>query len=402
MFLYWSCFLHRVKPLAIAFPSVIAFALLAWLLPVSLSAQTTPPINFITPITTVAQYAYIVDVETGAVLLDHRADEKMSPASMSKIMTAYVAFRALQNGLLQLDDQVLISLKANNMGGSKMFVEVGKYVSVVDLLKGIIVQSGNDASVALAEFISGSEENFAVLMNDTAKSIGMNNSNFVNASGWPDDNHYTTAKDLAILTQRMIEEFPQEYAWFSQKSFTFNNITQENRNGLIGENGFDGVKTGYTQASGYGQVSSAMINNRRLIAVINGLDSARQRQTEASRLMNWGFRSTEVVKLYQVDEIVAEIPLWYGQENTVKLKIEQDVVLTKMRDPQQALKPTVTYEGPLHAPVKAGQKLAELHIHTDKEIIAVYPLVSARDIDRKGFFDRFAANVNYLLWGERP
>ena len=351
---------------------------------------------------TIAEYAYLVDQTSNTILIDKNAEARMYPASMTKIMTAYMAFRQLKDGLIRMDDQVLISRKANRMGGSKMFIEEGKTVALEDILRGIIIQSGNDASVALAEFIAGDEASFAEMMNATAATIGMKETNFVNASGWPDENHYTTAKDLAILSDRMISDFPELYQMFAEESFTFSGITQSNRNKLLGNNGVDGIKTGHTEASGYGMVSSAVQNGRRLILILNGLKNSAKRASESLRLLNLAFRSTASKVFYNEQDIITTLPVWYGKKPDLNTRASRPVSLTEKSTVLKDLTRTVTYEKPLLAPIEAGQKVGQIHLHTKDKVILSVDLLAAESVAAQNYFERFSSNINYLLWGARP
>ena len=255
-------------------------------------------------IDSIAETALVMDISTGEILLEKNSNMRTFPSSMTKIMTVLVAFEKIKNGSLSLDQEFLVSKKAWKMGGSKMFIEVDKRVKVFDLLLGIVVQSGNDASIALAEGISGTEETFAIEMNNLAKKIGLADTNFVNSSGWPNDSHYTTAKDLALLAKYTVEKHPELYQMYELNEFTYNGIKQDNRNPLLLTfDGADGFKTGYTEAAGYGIVGSAERGGRRLIIVLNGLESSRSRAQESLRLMDWGFNNFELVNFFKKNEI---------------------------------------------------------------------------------------------------
>ena len=268
-----------------------------------------------TIIDTPASYAYIEDFDTGAVLLDKNSNMSMAPASMSKLMTIYLIFEALRNGNLDLETELQVSEKAWNKRGSRMFVEYGTLVTVEDLLRGIIVQSGNDACIVAAEGLFGTEEAFVDEMNRTAERLGLYQSNFSNSTGWPDDEHYMTPKDLSILTKSIIIDFPEYFPMFAEKSFRYNNIKQGNRNPLLfSKTGADGMKTGFTEASKYGLVATATRNNRRVIMVINGIESAKKRASEASRLLNWSFRQFENIDLFSKNEVVTEAGVWLGYD----------------------------------------------------------------------------------------
>ncbi|MCZ6603756.1 MAG: D-alanyl-D-alanine carboxypeptidase, partial [Alphaproteobacteria bacterium] len=267
---------------------------------------------------TTAAQAILLDFDTGAVLIEKNASTPMFPASMTKIMTAYLTFERLREGSLAMTDTFRVSEKAWAKGGSKMFVDVGGDVSVADLLRGVIVQSGNDASIVLAEGIAGSEDAFGTLMTDKAFALGMTDSMFVNATGWPDDNHVTTARDLAILATAMIRDFPDYYALFGETEFSYNGIDQSNRNPLLFlDVGADGLKTGHTEASGYGLAASATRGDRRLVLVVNGLASERERSSESARLMGWGFANFNNYDLFAAGETVEEVAVWMGEADTV-------------------------------------------------------------------------------------
>ncbi|NQY81724.1 MAG: D-alanyl-D-alanine carboxypeptidase [Alphaproteobacteria bacterium] len=378
--------------------SVGAWGLAALLLisPIAAKGEDILAVN------TIAEFAYLVEPETDSVLFSKNAEARMYPASMSKIMTIYIAFRQLKDGLIRLEDEVLVSYKANRMGGSRMFIEEGKTVALQNILRGIIIQSGNDASIALAEFLGGDEANFAEMTNTMAARLGMKGTHFVNASGWPDDDHYTTAKDLAILSEHLIEEFPELYRMFSEKTFTFSGITQKNRNTLLGQGGIDGVKTGHTGVSGYGMVTSGVQNGRRLLLVVNGLDSGAKRMSESRRLLDLGFRLTVATTFYDDDTHVTTLPLWYGSKNTISVKAVSPVTITTRTAYLENLTQTITYEEPLRAPIKAGTKIGQLHLHTSDSVLHTVDLIAAESVTDKGYAQRFTSNINYLLWGETP
>ena len=277
-------------------------------------------------IESIAKTALVIDLSTNEILLEKNSTEKTYPSSMTKMMTALVAFEKIKDGSLSLDQEFLISKKAWKMGGSKMFIEVDKRVSVYDLLLGVVVQSGNDASIAIAEGISGSEEIFAIEMNNLGKKIGLTGSNFTNSSGWPDDNHYTTAEDLAKVAQYTIENHYELYQMYKISDFTYNGIKQDNRNPLLYTfEGADGFKTGYTEAAGYGLVGSAERGDRRLIVVLNGLESSKSRAQESLRLMDWGFNNFQLVDFYKKNEVIQEVDTWLGKEDKVDLVALEDI-----------------------------------------------------------------------------
>jgi D-alanyl-D-alanine carboxypeptidase (penicillin-binding protein 5/6) len=318
---------------------------------------------------------------------------------MTKMMTALVAFEKIKDGSLSLDQEFLISKKAWKMGGSKMFIEVDKRVSVYDLLLGVVVQSGNDASIAIAEGISGSEEIFAIEMNNLGKKIGLTGSNFTNSSGWPDDNHYTTAEDLAKVAQYTIENHYELYQMYKISDFTYNGIKQDNRNPLLYTfEGADGFKTGYTDAAGYGLVGSAERGDRRLIVVLNGLESSKSRAQESLRLMDWGFNNFQLVNFYKKNEVIQEVDTWLGKEDKVDLVALEDISVSIPKAQLSSAKVTVLVEEPIATPIKIGDQIAKLQISfADKEVD--FPLYSGEDIDQKNFFSRIFSAIYYIILG---
>ncbi len=348
-------------------------------------------------IDTQARAALVIDHATGAVLLDKNADEALPPASMSKLMTLYLVFEALKDGRLELSDTFRVSAKAWSMGGSKMFLREGEQVSVEDLIRGIIVQSGNDACVVLAEGIAGSENAFANQMTRRARELGMMESTFVNSTGWPHPDHRMSARDLVFLAGRMIEEYPEFYEFFAEETFTWDGITQDNRNPLLGVvAGADGLKTGHTEEAGYGLVGSALQDNRRITLMITGLPSSRARLLEAERLMNWAFRDFFSKSLFSDGQVVTQANVWLGEERTV------DLVPTEPLDAMIAfvdrddLKAEVRYSGPIEAPIAKGDKLAELVVTTPQIGETRYDLVAANDVARGGFLRRLDAAARVL------
>ncbi len=350
---------------------------------------------------TPAKQAILTDMTTNTVLFSKNADELMTPSSMSKIMTIYKLFERLKDGGLSLTDTFSVSEKAWRKRGSKMFVGLNSRVKVEDLIRGIIVQSGNDATIVVAEGISGSESAFADSLNFTAKKLGMKNSTFINASGWPDPGHETTARDLAILTRATIKNFPEFYHYYKEKSFTYNGIKQGNRNPAIYRNiGADGLKTGHTEAGGYGLTASAKRNNRRLILVINGLPSKKLRSTESERLFDWGFREFNNYTLFKSGEIVTRINVWMGEQGSIPLLIEKDLILTLSRKARKAMKVKVVMKTPVSAPIIKGKVLATLRIEIPDQNNIELPLVSESNVSQLGIFSRLGKAVEYLLWGE--
>tara|TARA_B100000902_G_scaffold66175_1_gene72625 strand:- start:147 stop:1274 length:1128 start_codon:yes stop_codon:yes gene_type:complete len=350
-------------------------------------------------IESIAKTALIMDLSTGEVLLEKNSDERTYPSSMTKMMTVLVAFEKIKNGTLAIDQEFLISKKAWKMGGSKMFIEVDKKVKLSDLLLGIVVQSGNDASIAVAEGISGSEETFAIEMNNLGQKIGLTGTNFTNSSGWPNDNHYTTAKDLALIAQYTIENHPELYKMYSLTDFTYSGIKQDNRNPLLLTfDGADGFKTGYTQAAGYGIVGSAERGDRRLILVLNGLESSRSRAQESLRLMDWGFNNFELVDFFKKDDLVFEADTWLGKDKKVDLVAVSDVNVSIPKGQLSTTAVDVFIEEPVETPIQKGDILAKLQIsYGDKKI--EFPLAAGEDIKQKGFFSRITSALYYIILG---
>lgn len=349
---------------------------------------------------TAARNAYILDLSTGTTLLSKKADIPMPPASMSKLMTIYMVFDRVKRGSLSLDDTFLVSKKAWKKGGSKMFVKVGDRVSVADLLRGIIVQSGNDACIVVAEALGGSEEAFAEMMTKRGREIGLTESTFANATGWPNPNHRMSARDLAILSQRLIEEFPELYKLFGEKTFTYNKIKQGNRNPLLYRDvGADGLKTGHTVAAGYGLTASARRGDRRIVVVVNGLTSVRQRSQESLRLMEWAFRAFKPVAMFKSGETVTEADIWLGNAPQVPLVIQRDLKLTLPRNAIDKMKVTVRMKNPVAAPVKKGQNLGMLVVRVPGAPDREYPLAAGADVKQLGFIGRIGAAIKHVLWG---
>ena len=350
-------------------------------------------------IESIAKTALVIDLSTNEILLEKNSTEKTYPSSMTKMMTALVAFEKIKDGSLSLDQEFLISKKAWKMGGSKMFIEVDKRVSVYDLLLGVVVQSGNDASIAIAEGISGSEEIFAIEMNNLGKKIGLTGSNFTNSSGWPDDNHYTTAEDLAKVAQYTIENHYELYQMYKISDFTYNGIKQDNRNPLLYTfEGSDGFKTGYTKDAGYGLVGSAERGDRRLILVLNGLESSKSRAQESLRLMDWGFNNFQLVDFYKKNEVIQEVDTWLGKEDKVDLVALEDISVSIPKAQLSSAKVTVLVEEPIATPIKIGDQIAKLQISfADKQVD--FPLYSGEDIDQKNFFSRIFSAIYYIILG---
>jgi D-alanyl-D-alanine carboxypeptidase (penicillin-binding protein 5/6) len=351
-------------------------------------------------IETRARHAILVDMTTDTILLDKASDVAMPPASMSKLMTVFIVFERLKSGRLSLDDQFLVSEKAWRKGGSKMFVRVNTRVAVKDLLRGIIVQSGNDACIVIAEGLAGSEEVFADQMTRRAREIGLTDSSFRNATGWPADGHVMSARDLARLSIKLIRDFPEYYKLFSETEFTYNKIRQGNRNPLLYKNfGADGLKTGHTEASGYGLTASAVRDGRRLVLVVNGLGSMRERSSESARLLDWGFHETATYALFKKGDVVDKAEVWLGVEQTVPLVIDRDVAITMPRRARQSMKAKVIFNNPVPAPIKAGTPIARLLITAEGQKPLELPLMAGKGVDQLGLFGRLGAAVRHLLYG---
>ncbi len=352
-----------------------------------------PAATLLGPLDTPAKQALVIDFDTDTVLLEKAADERMAPSSMSKLMTLYLVFQRLKEGKLQLAQELPVTARARNMGGSRMFVEVGSTISVENLIHGVIVHSGNDACVVLAEGISGSEQQFSDLATQTGRRIGLTASTFRNSTGWPDPEHRMTTRDLARLTKRLILDFPEYYHFFNQRSFSWNNITQQNRNPLLERTaGTDGLKTGHTEEGGYGLVSSTKRGERRLIVVVNGLPTMRARAEEPDRLTEWGFREFENVVLFKTAEVVEEVPVWLGARPTVPLifggREGRDLVVTLPRSWRRNLTAKVRYDTPIPAPVLKGQELGRLEIAGQGVATMSLPLLAGADVERLGMMGR--------------
>lgn len=349
-------------------------------------------------IETKAKEAIVVDANTGVVLLDKDAGAQMPTSSMSKVMTLYMLFEDLKNGRVKLDDTFLISEKAWRMGGSKMFIKVGDKVKVEDLIRGIVIQSGNDATVAVAEGLAGSEEAFATAMTARAKELGMTGSNFVNASGWPDPDHYSTPRDLALLAYKVIHDFPEYYHYFKEKEFTYNKIRQPNRLPILGRvNGADGLKTGHTEVAGYGLIGSADRDGRRIIIVANGMESDAERTEESIKLIEWAFRSFESKKLIVTNDEVAKAKVWLGKQEEVPLVAGEDLTVLLPRARSKDVKMSVVYEGPLKAPLQKGAEVGTLRVEIpDQEPVEVRLLTGAA-VERLGIWGRAKNRAEYLI-----
>jgi serine-type D-Ala-D-Ala carboxypeptidase (penicillin-binding protein 5/6) len=365
--------------------------------PMPASAPASDEIPIPDPPELAAKGYLLVEHNSGRVLAESNADERLEPASLTKIVTAYVVFRELAGGNLTLQDQVLISEKAWRTGGSKMFVEVGKQVSLEDLLKGMIVQSGNDASVALAEHIAGSEGTFADLMNTHAERLGMKDSHFVNATGLPHEDHYTTARDMALVTAATIREFPRYYAWYAEKEFVFNDIEQPNRNRLLWrDESVDGVKTGHTKAAGYCLVASAKRDDMRLTSVIMGTKGEEARAQASLALLNYGFRFYETHKLYPGGEPVENLRVWKGDVEDLPVGPAEDVYVTIPRRKYDKLAAQLVKDPDISAPIAKGTSVGYISISLENEEVRRVPLVALQDVAEGGLMRKAMDSV--LKW----
>jgi D-alanyl-D-alanine carboxypeptidase (penicillin-binding protein 5/6) len=341
-----------------------------------------------------APYAFLMDYDTGAVLYNKRGDEPMPPASMSKLMTLAVVFEALREGRLKLDDEFVVSENAWRTGGapsgtSAMFAPINSSVTVEELIRGVVIQSGNDASIVLAEGLAGSEEGFARLMNDYADELGLENSNFVNSTGLPDPNHYMSPRDLAELARYVIREYPEYYGYFAEPEFKYRRHLFYNRNRLVRNDKADGLKTGYTSESGYGVVASAEADGRRMIAVVNGLETRSARRNEAVRLLNWGLRSFKPFTLFDAGEVVGTARVWGGESRFVDLTGKGEVrILLPRATQRERISAEIAYVGPLYPPIAKGEKIAEIRVTTDEGISNSAPLYAAEDVGKGGVISR--------------
>ena len=349
---------------------------------------------------TAAKQVLILDNETGMELYAKNADEPMQPASMTKLMTIYLLFEKLKNGSISLDDKLPVSKKAWKMQGSKMFVLVGNQVTVEDLIRGIIVQSGNDATIVVAEGLAGSESAFAELMTKKAHELGMKNTTFRNASGWPDSDHLTTARDMAILARATIRDFPDYYHYYAEKNFVFAGIRQGNRNPLLyKEIGADGLKTGHTEASGYGLAASAKRGDRRIILVAHGMKSMRERSRESERLIHWALREFKNYRLFQAGDVITNADVWLGKSGTLPLVLKQDLVVSMKRSARGKMKVVAKFTAPVAAPIVAGSTFGTLVVTAPDLPTVERPLLAAADVPRLGPFGRITAALGHLIWG---
>ncbi|MDC1164666.1 D-alanyl-D-alanine carboxypeptidase [Gammaproteobacteria bacterium] len=340
----------------------------------------------------------LIEASTNTVIAEFNSDNQIAPASMTKVMSGYVMVDQIANGSISLDDKVLISEKAWKTGGSKMFIEAGKRVSVKDLLSGIIIQSGNDATIAMAEYVAGSEEGFVDFMNAYASELGLTNSLFQNSTGFSDPNHFTSAKDLAKLTQALINNFPDHYATYKEKEFTFSGIRQLNRNKLLWrDDSVDGVKTGHTDSAGFCLISSAQRNDMRLIAVVAGSESENERLTASQRLLEYGFRFYATQKLVSQEIKVTTAKVWGGKTNEVALGSSKDIYLTLPRSEFKNIKANYQFNNNLQAPIEIGQMIGSIEFTSNDRVVLSAPLVAIETVEAKGFFGMLWSRLVYWI-----
>ena len=367
------------------------------ILPILSSASSLVP-----PPPQIKATSYILlDAQTNKVIVEYEADERNPPASLTKIMTTYLVEQMIQRGVFERSEQVPVSIKAWKAEGSKMFIREGTEVDLMDLLRGVVIQSGNDASIALAEFVAGDEASFAQMMNEQAEKLGMLNSNFLNSTGLPNEGHYSSARDMALLTKDMIKRFPEHYQLYSERSFKFNNIEQPNRNRLLRyDRSVDGVKTGYTKAAGYCLVASAERNGMRLISVVMGAENDDSRVRESQKLLTYGFRNFETSTIYEESEIVKSAPLFYGVEEVISLGVSENVSVTIPRGSYEKLEAQIKVPKIIEAPVRKGDVLGELLLMMDEEAIYRTSVISLENYEQAGFFSRFSDYLELIFLDE--
>lgn len=348
------------------------------------------PVVIPSPPSIAAKSWILMDANSGVVIAEHEADKRLPPASLTKLMTAYLVEKEISEGRLSVDDTVRVSEKAWRKGGSKMFIEVDKHVAIGDLLKGIVVVSGNDASIAVAEHLAGSEEAFSGIANEQARQMGMHNTHFKNATGWPDEGHYSSARDKAILSQHIINDYPQHYDMYSMKEFTFNGIKQPNRNQLLRrDESVDGLKTGWTQDAGYGLAASAKRGDMRLISVIFGAASSESRAQETQKLLSYGFRYYDTLPLLEAGSLLGSTRVWGGRESSVGVVVPEPIVLTVPRDKKEQVEHRLKIEDGVKAPVTQGDTLGKIEVVLDGKVLTEQDLVAMENVKQGSWFKRF-------------
>lgn len=388
---------HNIISLILTFvlTSVLSTSVLANPV-IPIPAKPLPPTVNPIPPTLDAKGYILLDVNSGKVIAEQNADNRLPPASLTKLMTMYVISSALKGGTIHLDDKVRISQKAWQTGGSRMFVKVNDEVPVRDLIQGIVVASGNDASVAMAEYLGGTEEAFSGLMNEQAKSIGMNNSHFVDSNGLPNEQHYTTARDLALLAQAIIKNYPEDYRLYSQKWFVYNNIRQPNRNRLLWRLPYaDGLKTGHTDEAGYCLVSSATKNGTRLVSVVMGAPNDSTRTEDSIRLLTYGFRFFETHKVYNAATALTQARVWKGAKKELPLGLNEDLYITLPSGQYKNLQVTIQLNEPIKAPINKGQAYGTLNINLNNQVLASKPLIALDNIPKGGIWRNLADSMNF-------
>lgn len=395
--------LHRLRliPMLLACLLMVSTLASAQSVPVP---QPQPQTMIPSPPQLAAKSWFLMDAASGRVLVEHNADERLPPASLTKLMTAYLVERELDRGNITLDDMVRISENAWRTGGSKMFIEVDTQVKIRDLLYGIIIASGNDASVAVAEHLAGGEVPFADLMNQHATRLGLHNTNFANATGLPHPEQYSSARDMALLSQYIINDYPEHYAIYAEKYFTFSDIRQPNRNRLLWRDStVDGLKTGWTTEAGYGLVASAKRDDMRLISVVMGTSSEEARAQETQKLLSYGFRYFETVKLYDAGSVLNTPRVWGGDSNELPVGVDQDVMMTMPRARNQELSARLDIQGDLTAPIESGQRVGTLEVRLGEEVVGEQPLVALATVEEGGFvkklFDQVRRFFSNLVGG---
>jgi D-alanyl-D-alanine carboxypeptidase (penicillin-binding protein 5/6) len=384
------------------FVSLVAASTLALIATAPLASAAVPTID------TAAQTAIVIDYDTGAVLFDKNAEQRIPPASMSKIMTAYVVYSYLKAGRVKLDDTLPVSEKAwakHKTNESNMFVALGSQVKVEDLIRGMIIQSGNDACVVLAEGLAGSTDAFVDQMNQTAQKLGLKNSHFANVDGLPSPDEYVTAHDLAMLAARLIRDFPEYFHYDSEKEFIYNGIKQGNRNPLLYKDlGVDGMKTGHTEEAGYGITVTALRNGRRIVEVLSGMKSMNMRSQESEKLLAWAYREWANYRLVKAGDPIDDAPVWLGTTATVPVTVKSDLLVSLPRNARNSMKVSVAYDGPTPAPVEQGQQVGTMQITASDMTPVQVPLVAAKPVEKVSGFSRAALTAGYLPHAppERP
>ncbi len=368
--------------------------LVLFLLAMAASALQAAPSTIPSPPKLAASGYVLMDYQSGQLLADHKAEQRLEPASLTKMMTAYVISQELASGHIALTDKVLVSEKAWRMPGSRMFIEVGSEVTLEKLMKGLIIQSGNDASVALAEYVAGSEESFVPLMNAQAERLGLKNTHFANSTGLPHEDHYTTPRDMALLAAAIIRDFPDHYDWYSEKSYKYNNISQNNRNLLLfRDDSVDGLKTGHTEAAGYCLVASAKRKEMRLISVVMGTKSEKARAQESQKLLNYGFRFFETHRLYNAGQELKQMRVWKGENETLTLGLSSELYVTVPRGQYKKLNASLSVDKTIIAPVSRGQALGQVNIRLGEEVLAERSLVALQGVAEGGIVQRVKDNL---------